>query len=85
MAAGNPNTNHLEAERNAYKINEVRRMIETVKEDIINEEKKNWELEMKYSKYQTAIAGIIRNVNSHSLEANLRNEDGGFFKIDVMG
>ena len=78
----NPNTNHLEAERNAYKINEVRRMIETVKEDIINEEKKNWELEMKYSKYQTAIAGIIRNINSHSLEANLRNEDGGFFKID---
>jgi len=78
----NPNTNHFEAERNAYKINEVRRKIESVKEDILNEEKKNWELEMKYSKCQNSIAGIIRQFNSHSLEANLRNEDGGFFKID---
>ena len=78
----NPNTNHFEAERNAFKINEVRRKIESVKEDILNEEKKNWELEMKYSKCQNSIAGIIRQFNSHSLEANLRNEDGGFFKID---
>ena len=78
----NPNTNHFEAERNTYRINEVRRMIETVKEDILTAEKKNWELEMKYSKSQNTIASIIRQVNSHSLEADLRNEDGGFFKID---
>ena len=78
----NPNTNHFEAERNTYRINEVRRMIETVKEDIETAEKKNWELEMKYSKCQNTIASIIRQVNSHSLEANIRNEEGGFFKID---
>ena len=78
----NPNTNHFEAERNTYRINEVRRMIETVKEDIQTAEKKNWELEMKYSKCQDAIASIIRQVNSHSLEANIRNDEGGFFKID---
>jgi len=78
----NPTINHFEAERNTYRINEVRRMIETVKEDILTAERKNWELEMKNSKCQNEIASIIRQVNSHSLEANIRNEDGGFFKID---
>ena len=78
----NPNTNHFEAERYAFKINEVRRTIEEVKEDILAAEKKNWELEMKFSKTQTTIASIIRSVNSNALEANIRTEDGNIFKID---
>ena len=77
----NPGTNHLEAQKNNFIINEKRAMIDRVKDEAEEVNKHCWDQEMKIAKVQSNIADIIRKIDSKAVEANIRTDDGNVLKL----
>ena len=78
----NPNVNPREAEKNSILINERRRLIDNLKIECDGVDNKNWEMEVKFSKMRESIDSTTRQINSKSLEANIKTKDGGIFKME---
>merc|ERR1712079_188554 len=77
----NPGTNHLEAQKNNFIINEKRAMIDRVKDEAEEVNKHCWDQEMTIAKAQSNIADIIRKIDSKAVEANIRTNDGNVLKL----
>jgi len=78
----NPNINHREAEKNSILINERRRMIDNLKIECDEVDNKNWEMEVKFSKMRENIESTSRQINSKSLDSNIKTKDGSIFKME---